>query len=31
LCYGLQITTAPIDKPEDELHIGYVPLKNIGK
>jgi len=31
LCYGLQINTAPINMPEDELHIGYVPIKNIGK
>jgi hypothetical protein len=31
LYYGLQITIAPKDKPEDELHIGYVPIKNIGK
>ena len=31
LCYGLQMTIAPKDQPEDELHIGYLPLKNISK
>jgi hypothetical protein len=31
LCYGLQMTIAPKDHPEDELHIGYLPLKNISK
>ena len=31
LCYGLQMTIASKDKPEDELHIGYLPLKNISK
>lgn len=31
LCYGLQMTIAPKDQPEDELHIGYLPLKNILK
>lgn len=31
LCYGLQITIAPKDQPEDELYIGYLPLKNISK
>ncbi len=31
LCYGLQMTIAPKDQPDDELHIGYLPLKNISK
>ena len=31
LCYEIQITYAPKDLPEDELHIGYVPIKNTGK
>ncbi len=31
LFYGLQMTIAPKDQPEDELHIGYLPLKNISK
>lgn len=31
LCYGLQMTIASKDQPEDELHIGYLPLKNISK
>lgn len=31
LCYGLQMTIAPKDQPEDELYIGYLPLKNISK
>ena len=31
LCYGLQMTIAPKNQPEDELHIGYLPLKNLSK